>query len=194
MYYEKGKFHQSSGEILADWKQSPLDIGKINKIYDVEQGKIRSWIWDIALNKKGKPVVAYTKYPSVNDHIYHYAEWTGKKWIDYELINSGKYITEPEKNGKVAEEHYSGGVVLDHHRPRNVYLSRQLNGRFEIEHWELKGKKWRSIAITTNSAADNIRPYVLDGYTGKKPYVMWMNGRYQHYIRYNTDLLINELK
>jgi hypothetical protein len=194
MYYEKGKFHQTGGEILADLDQIPLNISNINKLYDVEQGKTRSWIWDIALNKKGNPVVAYTRYPTVLDHIYHYAKWNGKKWIDYELINSGKYITEPEKNGKVAEEHYSGGVVLDHHRPNNVYLSRQLNGRFEIEHWALKGKKWKSTAITSNSSADNIRPYVLDGYTGKKPYVMWMNGRYQHYIRYNTDLLINEVK
>lgn len=192
VFYENGAFHQTNGEVLTSIKKLPLDITKINKIYDFDKGKIKSWIWDIALNKKGNPVVTYAQYPSVNDHIYHYARWDGKKWIDKEIVNSGSHITEPEKNGKVLEEHYSGGAVLDHHNPDNIYLSRQVNGMFEIEHWKLKGKKWKTTAITSNSTAKNIRPYVVDGYTGKHPIVLWMNGIYDHFIRYNTRLLINE--
>jgi len=192
IYYENGAFHQTRGNVLAGINEIPLDVTKINKLYDFDKGKIKSWIWDIALNKKGYPVVIYAQYPSVNDHIYYYARWNGKKWMDKEIINSGGYITEPEKNGKVFEEHYSGGAVLDHHNPDNIYLSRQVNGVFEIEHWKLKGEKWETTAITRNSTSKNVRPYVVDNYTGKQPIVLWMNGVYDYYTRYNTNLLINE--
>lgn len=102
-------------------------------------------------------------------------------------------MTEPEKNGKVLEEHYAGGLVLDHHNPKNVFMSRQVNGVFEIEHWQRKGKKWKTTALTHNSSAKNIRPYVVDRHMGK-PIVMWMHGVYDHFIRYNTSILINEKK
>ena len=194
MYYEKGRFHQTNGDAIAVRAEVPLDIGKIDKVYDSDAGNIRSWIWDVALDKKGNPVIAYARYPSVDDHIYHYAYWDGKKWQDQELINSGGYITKPEKSGKVLEEYYSGGVVLDHHNPKNVFMSRQVNGVFEIEHWQLSGNKWKTTAVTQNSTANNVRPYVVDNYTGKQPIVMWMNGIYEHYIRYKTDILINEKK
>ena len=192
-YYEKGKFHQTNGNELSGIQEIPLDITKIDKIYDYDEVKIKSWIWDIALDKKGRPVVTYARYPSVHDHIYHYAYWDGKKWQDHELINAGGYITEPGKNGKVLEEHYSGGIVLDHHNPKNVFLSRQVNDVFEIEHWQWRGGKWKTTALTANSSVKNIRPYVVDGYTGK-PIVMWMNGVYDHFIKYKTELLINDKK
>src|SRR5690606_4257693 len=57
VYYENGAFHQTNGAILTGIKELPLDITKINKIYDFDKGKIKSWIWDIALGKKGNPVV-----------------------------------------------------------------------------------------------------------------------------------------
>ncbi|MNL20797.1 hypothetical protein D3C87_1420600 [compost metagenome] len=71
-------------------------------------------------------------------------------------------------------------------------MSRQVNEVFEIEHWKLNGKKWKTTALTSNSTLNNIRPYVVDNYTGIKPIVLWMKGIYEHYTRYNTDLLINE--
>ena len=153
---------------------------------------MKAWIWDIALDKNKKPIVAYSQYPTVKDHIYHYARWDGKKWIDHELLNSGGYITAPEKSGKVLEEHYSGGIVLDHERPENVYLSREVNNVFEIEHWVLKGSQWKRSKITENSAKDNVRPYVIAHYPGKNPLVFWMSGTYEHYIRFKTDLRINK--
>lgn len=192
MYYEKGKFHQTNGVDIASIQEVPLQINKINKVYDVSKTNVKSWIWDIALDKKGRPVIAYAQYPSVNEHIYHYARWIGKRWADSELINSGRYITSPEKNGKVLEEHYSGGVVLDHNDPSNVYLSRQVNGIFEIEHWKLKGDNWKKDAITRGSETNNIRPYVVAHNTKTKPIVLWMNGIYNHYTRFKTLLLINK--
>lgn len=191
LYFEKDKFYQTNGEEILGANKLPMEFKQIHKVYDVDVFKVKSWIWDIALDRQGNPVITYGQYPSVNDHIYHYAKWNGSKWEDHKLINAGSYITQPEKNGKVLEEHYSGGVVLDHHNPANVYLSRQVDGIFEIEHWELKGSKWHKNIITSKSRTNNIRPYVVDNYIGK-PIVMWMNGDYEHYIRFKTNLLINE--
>ena len=192
MYYEQGQFHQTQGAAIAGIQELPLQLARINKVYEVSQTNTRSWIWDIALDKKRRPVIAYAQYPSVKDHIYHYARWNGKKWLDRQVVHAGSYITKPEPSGKVLEEHYSGGLVLDHHNPDHLYLSRQVAGIFEIEHWQLKGKKWRSTALTRQSAASNIRPYVVDQYPGKKALVMWMNGIYNHYTRYKTTLLLND--
>lgn len=194
MYYEKGAFHQTNDEPIATFTEVPLDAREINKIYDSDKHNIRSWIWDIALDKQGYPVVAYARYPSINDHIYHYARWDGKKWLDQKLVHAGGYITKPEKNGKVLEEHYSGGFVLDHADPSNVFISRNVNGVFEIEQWRLKGERWKITPVTNSSVANNIRPYVVDRYPGKRPIVLWMNGTYEHFTRYKTNLLINENK
>lgn len=191
MYYEKGNFHQTDGKTIGPFANSSLNISNINKIYDAEQGQLRAWIWDIALDKNGYPVVTYGKYPTVNDHIFYYARWNGKKWLEKEIVNTGGYITSPEPNGKVLEEHYSGGVVLDHNNPDNIFLSRKINDVFEIEHWIVKDNTWQITPLTRNSKTNNVRPYVVDYYNGKKPFVMWMNGKYEHYTRYNTKLLLN---
>jgi hypothetical protein len=188
----KGKFHQTDGSAIADMNDVPLQLDRIHKMYDVDLHQTRSWIWDIALDKKRRPVVTYMQYPSVKDHICHYAYWDGNQWQDQELVNSGGYITEPEKSGKVEEEHYSGGIVLDHQNTSNVFISREINGIFEIEHWQLKGNKWTTTALTQNSDAKNIRPYVVEHYPGKHPVIIWMNGDYEHYVRFKTRLLINE--
>lgn len=193
MYYENGAFHRTDGEFVQEMDGQLVDLEKLSKLYDAKEGKLKAWIWDVALNKKGNPVVAYAHYPSVNDHIYRYAYWDGKKWNDKEVVNSGGYITSPEKNGAVLEEHYSGGIVLDHHNPDNIFLSRAVEGVFEIEKWNLKGNRWISQKITSGSTENNVRPYVVDHYPGKKPMVIWMQGRYEHFIRYNTRLLTNEV-
>ena len=194
VYYEKGKFRQTNGNHIADVNDIPLQLHEITRFYDADEHKTRSWIWDIALDKKNRPVIAYTRYPSVKDHIYHYARWDGNKWNHHELVNSGGYITEPEKSGKVLEEHYSGGVVLDHHNPDNVFLSREINGIFELAQWQLKGKHWKTTAVTKNSNVSNIRPYVVAHYPGNQPIVLWMKGNYEHYTRYDTDLMMAETR
>lgn len=194
MYYEKGKFYQTNGNFIADVNHVPLQRENINKVYDVNVTNIKSWIWDIALDRKRRPVITYTQYPAETDHRYHYARWNGKKWLDEELCKAGGMITVLEPGEKVEEAHYSGGVVLDHNNPSNVYLSRQVNGIFEIEHWKRKHNSWKISKITDKSAASNLRPYVVANYPHKNPFVLWMNGLYNHYTRYKTAILINELK
>src|SRR5690606_13770891 len=113
MYYEDGSFHQSDGTEIAPIGAGRIPFEQVDKIYDPDSTGVKSWVWDIALDRSGNPVIAYALYPSVQDHIYYYGRWNGSEWERKKIVNSGSHITHPEKNGKVLEEHYSGGVVLD---------------------------------------------------------------------------------
>ncbi|HRE52775.1 MAG TPA: BNR-4 repeat-containing protein [Flavitalea sp.] len=192
IYYRKGVFYQTNGEALGRMEDLPIQHTRVNKVYDGAATNIRSWISDIALDKKGNPAIVYTRYPQDDDHRYHYARWDGKKWKDEEICKAGSWITVVRPGEKITEHYYSGGISLDHHDPSNVYLSRQENGVFEVEHWKKKKTSWKRNPLTAQSGMSNLRPYVVAGYTGKHSIVLWMTGLYHHYTDFVTDIRINE--
>jgi len=73
-----------------------------------------------------------------------------------------------------------------------IYLSRLVNGIFEIERWETNdtGKSWESKAITKNSNYDNVRPYIPQGLKKESnEVVLWMEiQKYLHYTKYKTSI------
>jgi hypothetical protein len=82
-------------------------------------------------------------------------------------------------------------VVLDHEDPSVVYLSRPVDDVFEIERWTTRdnGATWESVPVTTGSAHDNVRPFVLRGHGGGAPAVFWMENRhYRHYLDFETAI------
>ena len=93
---------------------------------------------------------------------------------------------------KQSEPYYSGGISLDHQHPYNVYLSKQVNDVFEIEHWQRVKNEWKTKSLTSKSEANNVRPYVVYSYPGNKSIVMWMNGSYRHYTDYQTSIRMKE--
>lgn len=157
MYYEKGNFKQTDGSYISSFeKEEPVKINKVNKIHDADKNSIRAWIWDIALDEENKPVVTYTLYPSSTNHLYCHARWNGNKWIKNEVVDAGKYITIVKPGKKLLEPHYSGGIVLDHGNPSTVFLSREVNGTFEIEKRVIGGSDNQKIKpITSRSKVDN---------------------------------------
>lgn len=192
IYYEKGIFYQTNGERIASIEELPLEHSLVKKVYDGTTDSIRAWISDIALGKNKKPVIVYTRYPQDTDHRYHYAQWDGEKWLDEEICKAGGWMPIVKPGEKIREPHYSGGISLDHQNPSNVYLSRKINNVFEVEHWKKVKDSWDINKITTQSSINNIRPYVVAGYRGKHPIILWMTGLYNHYTRFETDLRINE--
>lgn len=189
MYFKNGTFYQTNGQKIGDIKDLPIKIKDVNTVYKPGASKIRSWIWDIALDRKGNPVVTYARYPSELDHQYYYAKWDGNKWLDQKVTDAGPYITIIKPGKKLMEAHYSGGIVLDHNDPDNIYLSRKINDHFEIEHRNMK-KGMKITALTHHSKADNIRPYIVDRNTTGKPILMWMYGYYYHFTDFDTELKI----
>lgn len=188
MYYEDGTFHQSDGSPLAGWEQLPIAIKKVNKVYDAVPAQVRGWIWDIAL-KNGQPYITYARFPSEADHIYHYAYWEDGAWVDHEIVNSGSWMVALRQGDQVREAHYSGGVVLNPRDPSQLFLSRDVSGKFEIEHWELKAdNSWSKKPVTERSEVNNVRPYVVYHGPEDKVYLMWMNGIYRHYTEYDMGI------
>jgi hypothetical protein len=191
IYYQEGYFRQTNGEKIGTLENLPISIKKTDKIYDANKTGVRAWIWDIALDKNNNPVVTYARYPDEQNHEYYYAKWDGNKWIDKKIINSGSYITIIKPSKKIKEVHYSGGIVLDHNNPNNVYLSRTINNKFEIVKCEVSHDgNLRMYNITSNSQLDNIRPYIVDGNPAETLVLLWMSGNYYHYTDYNTNLKI----
>ncbi|WP_257668314.1 BNR repeat-containing protein [Parapedobacter tibetensis] len=192
-YYENGEFYQTDGRHIASITGLPLSHSDVQKVYDGADSGIRSWVADVASGKDGLPVIAYTRYPEDIDHRYHYARWDGKRWQDEEICKAGGRMPEVKIGEDVREPHYSGGIAIDHSNPENVYLSREINGRFEIEHWKKEKKRWQVNRLTVQSDVNNMRPYVITLPMDRSPIVLWMTGRYNHYTRFNTMLRINEL-
>lgn len=189
-YYCKGAFYKANGTKIKDIDALPINPREADVVYDANVSGARAWIWDIAIEPSGNPVIVYAVFPKETDHRYRYARWDGRKWNDFEITSAGRWFPQTPAGKEETETFYSGGIVLDHSNPSVVYLSRQINGIFEIEKWTTSdgGTKWISEKITNNSKKNNVRPLVPRGHKQKDAELIWMYGDYIHYTKYNTAL------
>ncbi len=196
MYYKDGAFFKVTGERIKMLGEGPIAPGESGIVYDAtEQGNPKSWVWDVAENKSGAPVIGYTKLHSDSVHIYVYACRVGNTWIHHELANSGGYFPEDTPGKDQREPEYSGGMSLDHEDARIVYLSVKRDAFFEIEKWTLKTRsgKWKITPLTQGSSRDNVRPFAVRN-AGKQNHlqVLWMNLEYYgHFTDYRGAIKTN---
>ena len=181
--YKKGAYYRADGTKIKDFKDSPVMLDEADKVYDATVSGMKAWVWDVAADAEGHPIIAYVKFPNDTTHIYCRATWTGKKWVNETLVNSGRWFLKTPKNATTHEVNYSGGMIIDKENPETMYLSVCRKGVFEIEKWTKKGRKWNVTAITKNSTKDNIRPYTVMGAKADNPLqVLWLQAiRYEHY-------------
>ncbi|MEM9887135.1 MAG: BNR-4 repeat-containing protein [Bacteroidota bacterium] len=191
-YLEDGKFHRADGTIIVDMGHIPFEPKDASIIFRSNEKEGRAWIADMAQDEQGQPVILYTKSPKETDHRYWYARYINGEWVNYEICASGKWFPQTPQGQKEREPHYFGGMSLHPDNPNVVYLSRQVNGIFEIERWETKddGQSWEREAITQDSEHDNVRPYVPRGLSKEdQEVVLWMeNEFYIHYTNYQTKI------
>ena len=90
-------------------------------IHDAKTSGVRGWIWDVAIDDKGRPAIVYAACPSESDHRYRYARWNGRAWVDNEICKAGGWFPQTPAGKREPEPHYSGGVILDHGDPSIVY-------------------------------------------------------------------------
>lgn len=191
-YYKHGAFYQTDGTQLATMDKLPFDQNLIDKAYDANETKTRSWIWDLALDKEGFPRIAYTRLKEETNHQYYYAAWDGKEWQHNFITNAGQDFPrkDRQKGETNPEPHYSGGIILDGETPGVVYFSKPVKDRFEIFRAELNsnGDKWNETSITQNSVLDNVRPFVVrNSPSSIQPRLFWMNNlMYEHYTIFRT--------
>ena len=147
-----------------------------------------AWIHDVAADASGNPVLVFASFPTVTDHRYHYARWTGSAWQVNEIIAAGGSIAdEPGRSPR-----YSGGITLDHEDPSRIYLSRQVGaGAWQVETRTTanNGVSWSS-PTALSAGAKNVRPVSPRGMpaTGGEQSVIWMTGGYFNYEDYDTAI------
>ncbi|GAB2794958.1 BNR-4 repeat-containing protein [Amycolatopsis magusensis] len=186
MYYRAGHLHRANGARIGPLG-TPVSPSQADKVYDAT-GRPKSWIWEIATDRRERPVLVYANFPSDTDHEYRYARWDGRRWQDHRITAAGDSIS---ADGK--EPHYSGGISLDHTDPSTVLLSRQVpGGRHEVERWRTAdgGHTWTSEPITRSSTELNARPFKPVGLPGDGDLsVLWMAGEYPSYVGYQTRIM-----
>jgi hypothetical protein len=192
-YYEMGAFWRADGSKIANIDQLPFNPSDASMVYKASPETGKAWIFDIVIDKKDRPVIAYTRYPTNQQHQYYYAVYDNGKWLDHHIIDSGKWFPQTPEGKKEREENYSGGLTIDPLDPSVVYFSHQVGNTFEISKAKTSnlGKTWKLTPVTRNSSFDNVRP-VVPRYkkAGDKTVLLWMqNRRYVHYTDYDSSIL-----
>lgn len=197
MKYQNGSLYKASGEKIADWEKAPVNPQQADLVYDAKKTKEKAWVWDVAETRKGQPVIVYARFASDSNHVYYYSIYADGRWNNYRLVDSGRWFPETLPGRKQSEPNYSGGIVLDHNDPAQIYLSREKNGVFEIEKWATsdEGKTWDVTEITKGSKHDNVRPFVIYYHKRKGPVVLWMNlEKYVHYTNFRSSIRMDTVR
>ncbi|MBO4796887.1 MAG: DUF1080 domain-containing protein [Verrucomicrobia bacterium] len=151
----------------------------------------RAWIWDISYDAQGSPIILHTVKAKEGDIRYFYASWdqSAKKWDSHEIAHAGAQLYK-------GEDDYVGGATFDPEHPQRVYISSEFNPitgaktvHRELYQGETKdgGKKWTWTAVTRNSPADNLRPYVPRKH-GMESCLLWFTGDYRAYQNFETSV------
>lgn len=146
----------------------------------------RDWIWNMAFDPLGNPVIGMTKISNdKQNHDYYYAKWNGTQWSASFIANGGKYF----HHSSNTENCYSAGMAIDRDDVNTVYCGVPVNGIHEIWKYTLdeNAKVVSSEAVTKNSAKSNARPFVIEGTKNAKDgadalRLAWMYGDYYYWI------------
>lgn len=174
--YQGGRFLRADGTLVTLEDDLPLEPAEADIVYDAQREGARAWIWDVAYDEEGHPVLVYAVFPNQDEHYYRYARWDGHGWMNSEITFAGSWFPENLPGKRQTEPYYSGGIVLDHDDVDTVYLSRNVDGVFEIERWVTDdlGYTWVMEPVTSKSKRDNVRPFAIRNHGESGPRVMWM--------------------
>ncbi|MDX6767580.1 MAG: LamG-like jellyroll fold domain-containing protein [Candidatus Methylacidiphilales bacterium] len=168
----------------------------------------RAWCWDITYGSGGSPVCVFSVQSDFvtgpnwyNDRIYYYyARWVpGSGWQKRFIAHAGRPLYG-------SEDDYAGGISIDPADPNVVYLSTNAANPFDLstltnvplntnERYEIYrgvttdgGLTFSWQAVTSNSTADNLRPYVPRDHSGYNYALLWMRGTYSSYLSWSTSV------
>ena len=145
----------------------------------------RDWVWQVALDKRGYPVIAMVRISSdKKSHDYYYAGWDGHEWKKTFLANAGGHFHQTPN----LEKCYSAGMAIDPANTSLIYCSLPIEGKYgkvyEIVKYTLDedGKIISTEAITRNSQLNNVRPYIIPSSENTPLRLAWMYGNYYDWI------------
>lgn len=145
----------------------------------------RDWVWQVALDKRGYPVIAMVRISSdKKSHDYYYAGWDGHEWKKTFLANAGGHFHQTPN----LEKCYSAGMAIDPANTSLIYCPLPIEGKYgkvyEIVKYTLDedGKIISTEAITRNSQLNNVRPYIIPSSENTPLRLAWMYGNYYDWI------------
>lgn len=145
------------------------------------------WLWDLAHSADGNPIVASVGLASTSDQYARYIAWRpGVGWVNRMITDMGGTIATPTR-----EPNYSPGIAIDHHQPSQFYIATMTSdGHREISQYTTTdyGQHWAAVAVTENSAVDNVRPVVPRGAGDGVASLLWMAGTYTHWTVFGTEI------
>lgn len=151
----------------------------------VSNSKYRNWLWEVATDSTGNPVIAMTRIsPDKSKHDYYYTKWTGNSWKSTFLAHGGGHFHQTPG----LEKCYSGGITINKQHPDKVVCSIPIEGKYgkvyELIECTIKANgQVTKRNITVNSRQNNVRPYFTQGITSKDhASLYWMSGEYYDWI------------
>lgn len=183
MKYKNGSLRTAGGKKLGKPGRKVVKPSEKLEVYDQFNINGRAWVQDVAYDKKGHPVIAFTTLLTPVTSQYWTARWNGKGWVKNRLVDAGPMIMKGSR--------YSGGMALDPNKPSVAYLSRKIGKNWQIERWKTPngGRSWSHKRVTRNKT-NNVRPVVAQGQPGQKPDLLWLKGRYNTFKRYQTKVVV----
>ncbi len=174
-YYEGGNYYRTDGTQIVT--ALPLSFSDVTEIHN---GTPTSWIWDMAVDADGHPHVTYATWPGRHDARLNEARWTGSAWVANEVAAADRGDIEP-KTGM----YYTGGIVLDHEDTDVAYVSRWVDGQWEMFRYTTPddGDTWAGEQLTYRSPGMNVRPVAIRHH-GPNLAALWV--LFQPYTDYFT--------
>ena len=182
--YRDGWLRHADGRLIARIGAGAIAPSRGDLVYDGPANhRTSGWVWDVAIDRQGRPVIVYATFRKVSDHQYWYAKWNGQRWVSHFLTFGG-----PSISPRTIEQQYSGGIALDHSDPSIVYLSRKAGSGWEIQRWTTPngGYNWSHRTVVAADGLDNVRPVVPRG--GGPVQLVWLRGNYRSYTTYRTSI------
>jgi BNR repeat-containing family member len=182
--YRHGSLWHANGRWISRLDHAPIAPQQGDLVYNGGATHVASWVWDVAFDRRQRPVIVYATFPSTQNHAYWYAAFDGRRWVSHFLTFAG-----PTISPTTIEQQYSAGITLDHSNPSIVYLSKRVGDRFEIERWATPngGSSWRH-EIVVRDGSDNVRPVVPRHPRGTHTGLLWLVGYYGSYTNYRTSV------
>lgn len=177
--YRRGAFRTAGGRLVARRAGLPFRASEAEQVYSPRR-RGRAWVFDVAATRDGRLAIAYVTFPSRRRPLYRYARWSGRRWVNHDVVRAG-----PPVVGL-----YAAGMSLDHEDPSTVYLSRKIGAHYEVERWRTRdgGAHWAHVAVTRSSPVDNLRPVTPRGLGRGDDTVVWLRGRYPGWTSYMTTV------
>lgn len=198
VFYRAGTLHASDGRPIVPLREGLKRPEDGTIVFRGDRNNV-AWVSDAHLDSHGNPVIVFSVQkgaepgkPEGEDHRYHYARWTGKQWLQWEIAFAGRRLYP-------GEDDYTGNIAIDPVATNTVYLSANVDpvtgkplasGHYELFRGRTSngGSQWQWTALTPNATKDHIRP-IVPIWKDRRVAVMWLRGRMTTYTNFDFEIV-----